>query len=101
MKRLIRQTWPEDPQTAVAVAWAESGFNPRATNAKDKHRSCYGSFGIFQVGCVHGHDLNTLYDVEENIRIARALYDDAKARTGNGWQPWGAHSNGSYLAYMR
>lgn len=80
---------------------AESGLNPKASNWQDSHRGCTGSFGIFQIGCVHESDLDTLYNVEKNIRIARAIYDDAKARTGNGWAPWGAHSNGSYLAYMR
>lgn len=97
---MIREVFWEEPNTAVAVAMAESGFNPRAINAKDKHKTCYGSYGIFQVGCIHGHDTTTLYDVEENIRIARALYDDAKARTGNGWQPWGAYTDGSYKRYL-
>lgn len=100
VRQLIRATFPDDPNTAVAVAMAESGLNPRATNAQDSHRGCKGSYGIFQVGCVHGYQPAALYDVETNIRIAKALYDDAKAKTGNGWAPWGAHSNGSYLAYM-
>lgn len=100
IEALIRKTFPEDPITAIAVARAESGFNPRATNAKDKHKTCYGSYGIFQVGCVHGHSVDVLYDVEANIRIARALYDDAKARTGNGWQPWGAYTSLAYQKYM-
>jgi hypothetical protein len=93
--------FPDDYQTAIAVAMAESGLNPRATNAQDSHQGCKGSYGIFQVGCVHGYSPTELYDVETNVRVARALYDAAKEETGNPWAPWGAHSNGSYLAYMR
>jgi hypothetical protein len=100
VKRLIRETFPEEPAIAVAVAMAESQLHPRATNAGDAHRTCKGSFGIFQIGCVHGYNTDTLYNVEANIKIARALYDDAKARTGNGWQPWGAYTNGSYKAHL-
>ncbi len=96
IKQLIRETWPEDPNTAVAVAMAESGLKPYALNAQDSHRGCKGSYGIFQVGCLHESDPSQLYDVEHNIKRARQIYDDA-----GGWSPWGAHTNGSYMAYMR
>lgn len=100
MKRLIREVFHEDPQTAIAVAMAESGLNPYALNARDSHRGCTGSYGIFQVGCLHETDPSKLYDVEYNIRRAKEIYLAAK-ETGNPWQPWGAYTNNAYLAYVR
>lgn len=79
---------------------AESRLNPTATNGKDNHGVCRGSYGIFQIGCVHERDVATLYDVEENIRLARIIYDEAKARTGNGWLPWGAYTDGAYQRHL-
>lgn len=79
---------------------AESGLYARASNWSDSHRTCKGSFGIFQIGCVHETDLSVLYDVEKNIKLARAIYDESKARTGNGWLPWGAYTNQSYKSYL-
>ena len=94
IKQLIRETFPEDPVTAVAVAMAESRLKPYALNAADSHKGCSGSYGIFQIGCLHETDPSTLYDVEYNIKRAKEIYDESK------WQPWGAYTNGSYLAYM-
>jgi hypothetical protein len=73
---------------------AESGLNPNATNWQDSHRGCIGSYGIFQIGCLHEKDPNVLYDIEYNIKRARQIYE------AEGWRPWGAHSNGSFMAYM-
>lgn len=91
---MIRATFPEQPDIAVAVAMAESKLNPRALNAQDSHKGCKGSFGIFQVGCLHEDNPQVLYDVEYNIKRAREIYDQ------NGWVPWGAYTSGAYKAYM-
>lgn len=95
MKSLIRKWFPEEPDVAIAVAMAESRLNPQATNWQDSHKGCMGSFGIFQIGCLHEENPETLYDVEYNIKRAREIYDES------GWQPWGAFTNKSYLAYVR
>lgn len=92
--RLIKQTFPEEPQKAVAIAFAESHLNPRALNASDSHKGCNGSYGIFQIGCLHEKDPTILYDVEYNIKRARELYDE------QGWAPWGAYTDGSYKNYL-
>lgn len=97
---MIRDTFPEDPVTAVAVAFAESGLQPYALNAQDSHKGCKGSYGIFQVGCLHEEDPSILYDVEYNIKRAREIYLAAK-EVGNPWQPWGAYTSNRHLAYMR
>jgi hypothetical protein len=73
---------------------AESGLNPRALNAQDSHKGCKGSYGIFQIGCLHEKDPSVLYDVEYNVKRAREIYDE------HGWQPWGAYTNGSFKIYL-
>lgn len=92
---MIRDTFWEDPVTAVAVAMAESGLNPFALNAQDSHRGCNGSYGIFQIGCLHETDPHTLYDIEYNIKRAKEIYNQS------GWKPWGSYTDNRYLAYMR
>ena len=95
IERLIILYWPEQPEIAIAVAKAESELYPRASNWGDNHRTCKGSFGIFQIGCIHGSEIEDLYNPEYNIKKARQIYDD-----DGSWQPWGAYSNGSYLAHL-
>lgn len=73
---------------------AESGLNPRALNAQDSHKGCKGSYGIFQIGCLHEEDPSVLYDVEYNVKRAREIYDE------HSWRPWGAYTNGSFRIYL-
>ena len=102
----IREVFPEAPNTAVAIAKAESKLYDRAHNPEaHKNRQgeviCYGSFGIMQIGCVHSiKDSEGLYDIEYNLQKARAIYDDSLRRRGNGWLPWGAYTDGRYLQYL-
>ena len=72
----IRDTFPEDPDTAVAIAKCESGLNPNAVGPTDDH-------GIFQLHAPsHGLEDIDVYDPKENIAFARKLYDERK------WLPW-------------
>lgn len=97
----IRKTFTQDPVVAVAVAQAESKLNPRAYNPewhydRQGNKVCQGSYGIMQVACVHYmQNPEALFDVEFNLAMARKIYNESR------WQPWGAHSDGRYLAYMR
>jgi len=101
VKSLIRKWFPEEPDVAVAVAMAESQLVPTASNWKDSHRGCNGSFGIFQIACIHD-SRDELYDVEYNIKRAREIYDTI-GRDGKPvhWKPWGAYTDGRYLAYLQ
>lgn len=94
IKKLIRKYFPENYQTAYAVAMAESRLNPYALNSQDSHRGCMGSYGIFQIGCLHEKDPNVLYDIEYNIKRARQIYE------AEGWRPWGAYTSLAYQKYM-
>lgn len=97
---LIRQTFPQDPITAVAVAKGEGYPNPRAYNP-EKHYDrngnyiCSGSFGIMQIACVHNVDNpEALFDVEFNLAMAKKIHSQS------GWKPWGAYTNGSYKRFL-
>lgn len=90
----IRQAFPEDPDTAYAIAQAESSLLADAVNP-EKHRGCIGSYGLFQIACVHNtQDPEQLKDVDFNIKKAREIYDQY------GWKPWGAYSDKRYLEFL-
>lgn len=96
IKRLIRQTFPEDPHTAVAVATCESGLKAGAYN--DKNVTPTYDSGIFQINSVHHERMVALnlnkWDVEDNVRFARILYEE------QGWQPWVCYWKGMHLAHL-
>jgi hypothetical protein len=79
-----------DQRIAMAVMRAESGCNPMAANWKDKHSTCMGSFGLFQIACFDGQ----VYDPARNIQIAWQKYQ------ARGWKPWGAFTSGAYKKYL-
>lgn len=86
----IRETFPEDPHTAVAVAACESGHNPDAYN--DRNYNGTVDRGIFQLNSTHDTRLEALgldpWDVEDNIQFARMLYEES------GWLPWVCFTKG-------
>ena len=76
-----------DIDEAYQVLIYESGGNPKAVNWADKHRNCDGSFGLFQIACVHMEnygikDYQELFEPEKNIGIAYDLWKK------DGWGPW-------------
>ena len=89
----IREAFPDNYEVMLAVAQAESGLNPNALNP-EKHYGCSGSRGIFQIACVHVDDPELLYDVDYNIEVAKGIYES------QGLKPWGAYTDGNYLAYL-
>lgn len=71
----IRETFPEDPERAVAIAKCESGLNPKAVSPTNDH-------GLMQINKTVHTVTGDIYDVETNLKFARKLYDE------RGWQPW-------------
>jgi hypothetical protein len=81
--------------TAVAVAWAESGFNERAVNRGNRDGST--DYGAWQINSVHaailaGGDPLVLAD---NARMARAVW--AK----QGWTAWSVYKPSDPIGYAR
>lgn len=103
VERMIRETFVETPNTAVAIAKGESGhllkadaYNPEWHYDARGNKVCQGSYGVMQVACVHNlADPEALFDVEFNIKVARRIYE---AR-GN-FNDWGAYRNGSWKKFL-
>lgn len=77
---LIRDTFPEDPDRALAIAKCESNLNPNALSKTHDG-------GVFQIHVpVHQERLTELgldiWDPEDNVKFARILYEE------RGWKPW-------------
>lgn len=84
-------------QTAIAVAKAESGLRPDAHNYNPATGD--NSYGIFQIN-LYGSLANSrpapnkLVDYKFNVEYAYNMWKS------QGWTPWGAYTNGSYLNHM-
>lgn len=86
-------TFPESPETAVAVAQCESGFRMVQSN----HVQPYGreeSWGIFQIhakaweGTAQALGLAEYKsNIEQNIQMARHVYEQS------GWRAWTCYNN--------
>ena len=85
----IRAAFPEDPDTAVAVAMCESSLDP--SRIGDKHLS-KPSYGLFQVSRIyHNYSEEYLLNEDNNLEVARKIYDRA-----GGWRPWTCYKTGQY-----
>lgn len=101
IKQEIKDTFPEYPDVAVAIATCESHLRMVQSN----HVQPYGreeSFGIFQI---HARDHEQTAkrlgledyktDIQENIQMARYLYE----QRGN-FTDWSCYNNGDYKKYL-
>ncbi len=81
---LIREWFPEETHTAVAIAKCESGLRPNAVNNKNTNGSTDG--GLWQINSVHDHRLKQLgldkFNPEDATKFARMLYEE------RGWKDW-------------
>lgn len=77
---------------AYAVCMAESGGNTYAANYQDHHNGCTGSFGLFQIACIHA---GASFDPATNVAAANRIY------SSSGWGPWGAYTSGAYYKFLR
>lgn len=102
IEQKIRNTFPLTPNTAVAVAKAESGihllataYNPEWHYDRYGNPVCKGSYGVMQIACVHHLESpEALFDVEFNLQKAKEIY------TEQGWQPWGGYTSGGWRNHL-
>lgn len=92
--RSLVERYDWNVELALAVMRAESGCNPDGINWQDGHNGCTGSYGLYQVACLHFNENQDKLDVETNIAVAYRIYERS------GWQPWAAYTNGSYLKFI-
>jgi soluble lytic murein transglycosylase-like protein len=86
----------DDLNTAVAIAQAESSFNPNAVG--DLNITPGGSIGLWQVN-LKAHPEYTaaqLQDAQTNANAAYAIYQAA----GNAFSPWTTYNTGAYAKYL-
>lgn len=96
IEKEIRDTFPEDPETAVKIAKCESGLK---ADIQSRHQLSYGqerSFGIFQIHAPDWHEEAVLLgyddyktDPGDNIKMARYIYDEARGT----WRDWSCYNN--------
>jgi len=63
-----------DVATMQRIMRAESGCNPTNHNWSDNHGSCLGSYGLLQIGCVHGYSVEYLSSAANNIEAAYKIW---------------------------
>lgn len=89
----IRQAFPGEEDTAVAVAMCESRLDPKRIGDTDFHKPSVGLFQINQF--YHPYSTKELQDADRNIAIAKEI----KNRWGN-WNAWSCHKFGYYEKYL-
>lgn len=86
---------PAQLDMAVAIAGAESGYNPTATNHNTNGSTDYG---LWQINSVHanllgGHDWR---DPAQNAWMAYQVWQAA----GGSWTPWSTYNSGAYKKWL-
>ncbi|MCB0385041.1 MAG: transglycosylase SLT domain-containing protein [Bdellovibrionales bacterium] len=93
----MREHFPEDAPTAIAIAQCESGLKPEAYNPKNYDGSV--DRGLLQLNSTHDARMKSLgldpWDPEDNVKFARILYDES------GFRPWVCFNKGLHLAFNR
>lgn len=69
---LSKYDW--DVGTMQRIMRAESGCNPTNHNHGDRHATCLGSYGLLQIGCVHGYSASYLSTPANNIAVAYNIF---------------------------
>lgn len=87
-----------DVNIMQAIAQAENrSCDPTRHNlsASENHKTCIGSYGVLQVGCLHyrtGEDRN---DLATNVTVAHRVY------LKQGYNAWTQFVNKEYLKYLK
>ncbi|MGH3663448.1 MAG: transglycosylase SLT domain-containing protein [Micromonosporaceae bacterium] len=88
----------EDLKIAVAVAWAESGGDPKINSSYPGE----DSRGLWQINEVHfgQYDESKLYQPLYNARAAHDIWQDSKNAGNSPWYPWSTWRFGQYRDYL-
>ncbi len=84
----------EQAKTMTAIARAESGCNPQATN---NNPPVEYSIGVFQLNLLAHPEISET-DARDVYRAAQWAY--ALSGGGTNYRPWSAYTNGKYRSYV-
>lgn len=87
---LIKKTFPENPEVMVAIAKSESGKSLNQ-NAVNINRNGSKDCGLMQINSIHGYDCEWLKIPENNMIVARKIYDT------QGLSAWVSYNSKNYL----
>ena len=88
-----------DVVIAIAVAGAESSYQPTETHLNTNGSTDYGEW---QINSVHP-DVLAIGDwrkVTDNAAMAHAIFADAVRSGRSGWSPWATFNSGRYLSWL-
>lgn len=103
----LRAGFPADEiGTAVAVAIAESDGNPLAIGVNPPHDGFPQTkdHGLWQLNSYWNPGLFTKYDwrdVDQNGKMAKAVWDDFVRADGEGWRGWATYNSSRYARYLK
>lgn len=97
---LMRQVgFPESEiATGVAIARAESSWNPNAYNGSNRNGS--SDSGLWQINTIHRNAPyypTNLNDPLQSTKAAYAIWKNA----GGKWTPWSVYNSGAYRQYLQ
>ena len=95
LMRLVGWTDNQQIRTGIAVAMAESGGNPDATNHNTNGSTDYG---LWQINSVHA-SLLAGKDWRDPVANTQMAYQVWKA-AGGSWTPWSTYNSGAYKAHL-
>lgn len=99
----IRKVFPEAPNTAVAIAYCESGLVKDIQSHHVRNGTREPSYGVFQIHAPSWHKRAVALGLEDyktdpgdNIQMARYIYDAA----GQSFNDWTCYTKGMYKAKL-
>ena len=81
-----------DIAIAVAIAKAESGWNPTAVSPVNHNGTT--DYGLFQINSVHNPTAAEKTDGQANANKAYQVWK------GSGWKAWATYNSGAYRKYL-
>lgn len=91
---MICDTFPEDCDRMLAIAKAENR-TLAAAPAPNKNNDGTIDCGLMQINSIHGFDCEWLENIENNLGVARKIYDT------QGITAWSTYNSGKYLEFMQ
>lgn len=82
----------ENAVTAVAIAGAESGYNPEAENPGSSAKGLWQTMMSYHEPKYNG---DSWADPMANARVAHQIWADA-----GGWSPWTVYTSGAYKSHL-